>query len=322
MGRLRALALLSATLAAGARPADAQWWDRGEGPGSLVGVSVEVEGRSTPVYPAAEGHRWYVEARPDARYAVTLTNRTRERLGVVLTVDGLNAISGQRDPGRGRMYVLGPWEETTVRGWRSSLSEVRQFTFVDERASYAARSGKANGRMGWIEVAVFREERPFVRRPCRFFSAWCEEGAVDRRMVPEARESTREPARDEGRGEADDEERSRADAPTAAAPSAEGAAKARGDRAESRSADLYRPAPTPAPGSGSYPGTGWGERTYDPVTVVDFRAEATPAERLTLRYEYASALRALGILPRPRPGRDRLGERERGDLGFARPPLY
>ena len=32
------------------------------------------------------------------------------------------------------MYVLDPWQRTTVQGWRTSLQEVRQFTFVDERA--------------------------------------------------------------------------------------------------------------------------------------------------------------------------------------------
>jgi len=36
------------------------------------------------------------------------------------------------------------------------------------------------------------------------------------------------------------------------------------------------------------------------------------------RYEYASGLRALGI--RPVRYRDRLWEREHGDLGFALPP--
>lgn len=139
-------------------------------------------------------------------------------------------------------------------------------------------------------------------------------------MSPEARGAERDAARSGAPPEA--EPQTADAAPAAPSSSAEGEARAREDKAESRSADLYRPAPTPAPGTGTFPGTGWGDRTYDPVTVVDFRAEATPAERLTLRYEYANALRALGILPRPYPSRDRLSERERGDLGFARPPLY
>ena len=46
---------------------------------------------------------------------VALANRTGERLGVVLTVDGLNAISGERDAGLGRMYVLDPWQSTRSR---------------------------------------------------------------------------------------------------------------------------------------------------------------------------------------------------------------
>jgi hypothetical protein len=312
MERLQALVVLGVAMAS-TGSAQAGWWGNGDGPGTRVAVQVEVEGRQTPLYPAPDSDRFYLEARTGARYAVVLTNRTRERLGVVLTVDGLNAISGERDSGVGRMYVLGPWEQTTVRGWRSSLADVRQFTFVDERASYAARAGKANGHMGWIEVAVFREQRRFVGRTCGSYPR-CGERPVDRIMEPEARASEG----DDGRTARRDEER----AAGAAAPSAtEKATREREDKAESRSTDLYRP--TPAPSVRSFPGTGWGDRAYDPVTVVEFRAEAIAAERLTLRYEYAGALRALGILPSPYfPGRDRLGERERGDLGFARPPAY
>ena len=57
------------------------------------------------------------------------------------------------------------------------------------------------------------------------------------------------------------------------------------------------------------------------MRVVDFEAEASAAERITLRYEYASALRALGILPWE-AARDRLRERDRGDGGFAKPPRW
>ena len=132
--------------------------------GSLVSVAVEVEGRTVPLYAAADGSpRRYVEAVAGREYALRLANRTGERLGVAITVDGLNAIDGERPlPGRGvpRLYILDPWHEITVRGWRTSLADVRRFTFVEEQRSYAVRSGQGNGKLGWIEVAVHRERRP------------------------------------------------------------------------------------------------------------------------------------------------------------------
>jgi hypothetical protein len=304
----RAMAWSMLFAAAGALgPVPARAYGDVDTAGGLVGVSVEVAGRTTALYPAPDGSaRHYLEACEGARYAVTLTNRTRERLGVVLTVDGLNVVSGQRDLGRGRMYVLAPFEQTTVRGWRSSLAEVRQFTFVDERASYATRSGLASGRMGWIEVAVYREERPWVASPCG--RGLCDDAGRDRfgARQPQDRVDAAESP----------------DAPAAASPMPEGRAKSEADAEESRpAAEGLRRAPAPRRNE-SFPGTGWGDRAYDPVTVVDFRAQAGPAERTTLRYEYARSLRALGILPRPAQERDRLAERERGSLGFAPPPRY
>jgi hypothetical protein len=73
------------------------------------------------------------------------------------------------------------------------------------------------------------------------------------------------------------------------------------------------------PNSG-YPGTGWGPRATDPVTVVEFEPESRPSERVTLRYEYRDTLIALGVLPRTSFASERLAERERGDEAFARPP--
>ena len=80
------------------------------------------------------------------------------------TVDGLNVISGERERAAAACTSSTPGSDD-VQGWRTSLDEVRQFTFVDKRASYAARSAKANEKMGWIEIAVYRERRAFVARP-------------------------------------------------------------------------------------------------------------------------------------------------------------
>ena len=261
------------------------------GAGSLVDVTVEVAGHPTPLFPAPDGSgRLYFEAREDHPYVLRIANRSHERVGTLLVVDGLNAISGAREEiGRGRpgrLYVLGPWEDVVVRGWRTTLDEVRQFRFVDERASYAARAGKANRRMGWVEVAVYRERYPAA------VGGW-------RRQAPI---SPPDAARDRGAREED----------------AAGAAEAPAAKAGRSDGGVAQSAPAP---TGGYPGTGWGESTYDPAMVVAFEAADHPAERITLRYEYAAALHALGILPRPWPARDRLGERDRGD-GFARPPRW
>jgi hypothetical protein len=285
MDRLRIASLLIPGLAL-AGPALAHPRGLPETPAALVAVSVELDGQPAPLFPAPDGSgRYYLEARQGSRYSVALANKTGERVGVVLTVDGLNAISGERDAGRGRMYVLDPWQRTTVQGWRSSLQEVRRFTFVDERASYAARSGKANEKMGWIEVAAYRERRAFVRSAPRL--------EIPPRPVP------LEPEAAEARGDAA-RDQSTTSAEAAAAPKAQSGARSR-----------------------AYPGTGWGPRAHDPVVLVRFDPEPDPAERVALRYEYRPALVALGVLPRRvPPSRDRLWERDQAQPGFAQPPAW
>jgi hypothetical protein len=265
----------------------------GPPPGSLVAVEIWVEGRQAPLYSAADGSgRWYLEAREGARYSIRLQNRTAQRLGVALSVDGLNVISGDRtatpvrpgDPGR--LYVLEPGDVTEVRGWRASLREVQRFVFVDEQASYAARAGKANARMGWIEMAVYRERYPVWPRVSGAPSA--EEG-------------------DAGRGPESQ----------AGAPKRDRAEPGREGGARQAPPSLEAPAPSARP---SYPGTGWGPRADDRAELVAFDPHPHPAEQLTLRYEYREALIALGIDPRSWPPHDRLWQREQGREGFARPP--
>jgi hypothetical protein len=299
------LVLLLSLIASGPalRPAPAAVAQSVEAEGSLVSVSVSVDGASTPLYP--RGGRWYLEAREGSEYAVQVANRTSERLGVALVVDGLDAVSGDRRDARrsssppGRLYVLDPWGSATVRGWRTSLDDVQRFTFVDEAASYAERSGKANARMGWIEVLVYRErERPPV--------------VSQRGRITPGSTPSRGGAREER------DPRSREDEAATATPSPTPEA----------AAGAHAPAPEPEAAGGdlahperSYPGTGWGAHAYDPVTVVRFEPERRAAERITLRYEYLDTLITIGVLPRPWQENDRLARRERGEEGFAPPPI-
>ena len=260
--------------------------------GNLVDVQIQVDGSGAPLYyrPGA-WDRHYFQAFQGRNYSVILHNTTNQRIGVLLTVDGLNAIDGRRSQQRSDepLYVLDPWETATIRGWRTSLDEVRRFVFVDEERSYAERTGQANGDLGWIRVSTFKD------RDAQPMWGWGGDRSGYR----------------DGRAPLSGRERAESSAPAPSAPSAPGLQK---DGAQSFRGD----SPNEGPSANSNPGTGWGDRRHDHVDEVDFRAVREASDQIVLRYEYASGLRALGINPRG----NRLWDRERGELGFAQPPKW
>ena len=102
--------------------------------------------------------RDYLAGEPGHRFSVSLRNLTDERVLAVLSVDGVNAISGQTAAASQAGYVLEPWQRVEVRGWRKSYSDVAEFYFTDLPDSYAARTGRPDN-VGVIGVAAFRERR-------------------------------------------------------------------------------------------------------------------------------------------------------------------
>lgn len=124
----------------------------------LVGLDIvdRDTGQTLPEY----GHRGqdWIAGVPGNRYSVRLTNTTGERVLVVLSVDGVNAVSGQTASASQTGYVLAPWETAEIAGWRKSLDDIAQFVFTDLPDSYAARTGRPDD-VGVIGIAVFRERR-------------------------------------------------------------------------------------------------------------------------------------------------------------------
>jgi hypothetical protein len=119
-------------------------------------------GQWLPEYPY-RGQYW-LPGTPGHRYAVRLTNTSGERVLVVLSVDGVNAVSGETADPEQAGYVLAPWQSTEINGWRKSLDDVAQFVFTDLPDSYAARTGRPDN-VGVIGIAVFREARRITYAP-------------------------------------------------------------------------------------------------------------------------------------------------------------
>jgi len=125
--------------------------------GGMVDLSVydRTEGRRLPVY-WHEG-RAYIAGKPGNEYQVTLRSRQAQDVLAVVSVDGVNVITGETAHPSQSGYVLSPRGGVDVLGWRKSLSQTAAFYFTTLPDSYAARTGRPED-VGVIGVALFRRK--------------------------------------------------------------------------------------------------------------------------------------------------------------------
>jgi len=240
--------------------------------GNIADVTVHdrVENRTLPVY--RHDGRYYVVGRPGNEYQVRVRNRAGADILAVVSVDGVNAVSGETANWSQTGYVLGPGQGFDIRGWRKSLERIAAFYFTEHQNSYAARTGRPQN-VGVIGVAVFRKK-----------------------MEPEAR-IDQSPPREAPYSGAPDE------GPYPAAPestygSASGAARSAESAADSMAgARRHAPSPQRSPSLG----TGHGRSESSRVTYTNFeRATASPEEVIAIHYDTYANLVALGVIRAPR----------------------
>jgi hypothetical protein len=133
------------------------------GAGSLADVSVydRSEGRRLQVY-WHEGRAWVV-GKPGNEYQISVRNQRSEDLLAVMSVDGINVITGETASPQQSGYVLSPWNALDIKGWRKNMERTAAFYFTELPDSYAARTGRPDN-VGVIGVAVFQRKR-FEPRP-------------------------------------------------------------------------------------------------------------------------------------------------------------
>ncbi len=226
----------------------------------------------------------YVVGTPGERYALELRSRGGERLLTVVSVDGVNVLTGQSAAPLQSGYVLETGQRYGLSGWRKSLDEVAQFYFTDLSNSYAARTGRP-ANVGVIGVAVYRERLP--ERPAVAASPAVPRGEAQDERAGEQPQSAL------GRRQSDIAAAER-DADASSRQSAAGAADASGVERRSLS-------PLPGEAKKSAPlGTGHGEREYAPTRYTQFlRASDVPDEVITIYYDSRANLIARGIIPTP-----------------------
>ena len=127
--------------------------------GSLMQLSVvdRASGRELPIY-RHRGEYW-VAGRPGTRYAIRARNAMGERVMAVMSVDGINIVTGETAGVLQNGYVFSGGERSDITGWRKSDSQIAAFEFTSIGNSYASRTGRPDD-VGVIGVAMFRERLP------------------------------------------------------------------------------------------------------------------------------------------------------------------
>ena len=254
--------------------------------GSLVDVNVidRDTGSTLPTY--QHDGKLYIAGTPGHRYAVRIANRTGARVMTVLSVDGVNAITGQTADPYQSGYVLEPYQSTEVDGWRKNMSEIAQFNFTALSDSYATRTGRPNN-VGVIGVAVFREKFhpiPIERERERDDKISAQPVPPPATASADAAAATSAPAQAESAGR------------LAAEPA--GAAKAAPrDGLGYGGADAHR-----AIRKDESLGTGHGARESSYASYTSFERESSnPNEIDSMWYDSYRNLIARGVIPSPRP---------------------
>jgi hypothetical protein len=243
--------------------------------GSLVDVSVIDRDTGATLQTVRHDGKLYIAGTPGHRYAVQLYNRSGARVLTVLSVDGVNAISGQTASPSQSGYVLDAYQNLEVDGWRKNMSEVAQFNFTALDNSYAARTGRPDN-VGVIGVAVFRERVPIWR---------------ERDDKISMHEAPAQPPAD--------------NAPTAApipppASAAAETARSAGAPAGAVKDSAFAQRPTPKPEESL--GTGHGSRESSYASYTSFeRASSSPDEVDSVWYDSYRNLVARGVIREPRP---------------------
>lgn len=273
--------------------------------GNVINVSVmdHNTGRELPIY-RYRGEYW-VAGIPGAKYSVSVRNRIGERVLAVVSVDGVNVLSGETAGVEQQGYVFNRYQRYDVSGWRKSDHEVAAFTFVASPKSYAERTGRPDN-VGTIGVALFREKSvPQWSPPTPRYEPRYDDSDPRWPYRYERNESKRESSDPQKPGElraapaAPAAPPSPSAAPSSAADSVGAAKRGRAAESVAEGAIVQRRVEEKL-------GTGHGAREYDTVTRTTFeRATRNPSEVIRIRYDSRENLIAMGVIPEPRRPYDR-----------------
>jgi len=99
----------------------------------------------------------YVEGRKGSKYKIKITNHSFKRVKAIISVDGLDILTGKRASTNAGGYVIPAYSSEVLDGWRISNQQVREFFFTSKNNTYNAKTGSDTNNLGVIGVIAYQE---------------------------------------------------------------------------------------------------------------------------------------------------------------------
>lgn len=123
-----------------------------------VTLEIMVNGKVLTTYTENGTGNTFIEGREGSEYELRIKNNSSFRVLVIPSVDGLSVMDGEEAGLDSSGYVLGPWQTTSIPGWRLNKEAVAKFKFGSVGGSYSVQSGKGTTNVGVIGLAVYKEK--------------------------------------------------------------------------------------------------------------------------------------------------------------------
>jgi hypothetical protein len=102
----------------------------------------------------------WIEGREGNNYTIDIRNNTGDTVLFIVSVDGLDVITGHPAGPQSRGYIVNPGITINIPGWRLNNQMAAEFFFSRSQDSYVNSIGGNTSNTGVIGAMVFREKKP------------------------------------------------------------------------------------------------------------------------------------------------------------------
>jgi hypothetical protein len=124
-------------------------------------INVLVNGNAVKEYVHQE--HTYIEAKDGSNFSIRLKNNGGSRVMAIISVDGIDVITGEKASDTQSGYVLTPYSSTEIKGFRIDSESVASFKFTEKGKcnGYAEIKGDASNA-GVIGVRIYSEKEKLL----------------------------------------------------------------------------------------------------------------------------------------------------------------